>query len=139
MQVFSSVCLYLVLLYRKKRESFAVLSELSKVVDVSRVQQQSTHSSFLQLPHSCQFLEAVDLTRRPFIPTLAEVLGYARERVSSPMFCWRGNKEGGGTTYSAAAPMLSLAVSAVWSFGAVKSTEFPTPQVPSIQYNIGTY
>ena len=100
------------------------------MVGVTHIQ-QNIHSSFLQVPHRCQFLESVDLSRRPLVPSLEDVLRFSKERIASPVFAWRGGKAGGvGTTGSnAAAPMLSVAVSATWSFGIVKSTDFPNAQV----------
>ena len=122
--------LNLVCVCRKKREAFRVLSVLCEMVGVVRLQ-QTVHSSFLQQPHRCQFLESVDLSQRPLVPTLEDILQLCKEQTASAMFCWRGGKRAGVAASSsvAAAPSLSVAVSATWSFGVIKGTEFASLQV----------
>ena len=107
-----------------------MLSVLCEMVGVVRLQ-QTVHSSFLQQPHRCQFLESVDLSQRPLVPTLEDILQLCKEQTASAMFCWRGGKRAAVAASSsvAAAPSLSVAVSATWSFGVIKGTEFPSLQV----------
>ena len=89
--------------------------------------QHDVHSVVLSVPHSCQLLKGADLTSRAQIPTIADVLSCAREKVVSPLFCWRGQCEGASSVRGA--PGLSVAVSAVWSFGVVQSSGSPATQV----------
>ena len=113
--------------HRKKREAYSVLTQLCTMTGITRTQ-QDTHSSFLQVPHFCQFLEPANLSQRPLLPSLSHVIQYCRELASSVSFCWRGSsRERGGVASSSAS--LSVAVSATWSFGIVRSTDFPNPQV----------
>lgn len=122
---------------RRKREAFSVLTELCQMVGVMRIQ-QTVHSSFLQVPHRCQFLEPVDISRRPLVPTLKDVLQFAKEHTSSAMFCWRGSKEGamGASNSTTAGPLLNVAVSATWSYGRIRSTEFSNPQVNTMTSSV---
>lgn len=124
---------------RRKREAFSVLTELCQIVGVKRIH-QNIHSSFLQVPHLCQFLESVDLSQRPVVPTLKDILQFAKEHSSSAMFCWRGSKEGanGASNSTTAGPLLNVhvAVSARWSYGLVRSMEFSNPQVNSLTYSM---
>ena len=119
--------------FRKKREAFSVLSELCDTMEWTAVH-QDTHSSLLRQPHFCPYLSPVDLSLRPFLPTLHQLLESCRERVTGELFGWRGEKrerEGansaGGSCPTAHA--LSVAVSATWSFGVIQHTDFPNPQV----------
>ena len=114
------------LYHRRIRVCFAVFSELCKTVDMTPVEQH-IHSDFLQMPHSCQLLEPVDLSLRPQVSTLEELLSHARKQTDYPLFHWEGCREGAPSSSGTAA--LSVAVSATWSFGMIKSSDFPSPQV----------
>ena len=101
------------------------------MVELEKMKHNYPHTSFLREPHDCPFLDPVDLSHRPLVPSVKFLEESSRERASSGLFCWKGTKEGvgGSTAAAAAAPMLSVAVSATWSFGIVRSSEFPNPQV----------
>ena len=110
-----------------------MLVELCEMMEMMKIQ-HNPHSSFLREPHQCPFLDPVDLSHRPLVPTVQYVKEFCRDQVTSALFSWRGANVMGtsGTlapTTSPAAPLLSVAVSATWSFGIVKSTEFPNTQV----------
>ena len=115
---------------RKKREAFSVVRELCEMVGVARVH-QDPHSSLLTVPHSCPYVSPVNISLRPLPPTIQQLVQLCKERVGVESFSWRREKERGvaGGSVGPAAPALSVAVSATWSFGAVQHTDFHNPQV----------
>ena len=115
---------------RKKREAFSVVRELCEMVGVVRVH-QDPHSSLLTVPHLCPYVSPVDISLRPLLPTIQQLVQLCKGRVGVESFSWRGEKGRGvaGGSVGPAAPSLSVAVCATWSFGAVQHTDFPNPQV----------
>ena len=120
------------------RKAFAILSEISEMLNLTKIHQSSIQSHFLRVPHLCPSLDAVDMDQHPTVPTLSSVLSSVKEMSSSPEFRWESYGQGSSSSSSgvAAAPLLNVAVSAVWSFGVVKNSDFPTPQVLVLVYCI---
>ena len=105
-----------------------MLKAVCDIVGVARVN-LDPHSTFLREPHTCPHTTRVDISNRPLLPTLQQLLELCGKRAGSVEFVWG---EGGGEGCSGAGVSgggLSVAVSASWSCGLLRSAELGSPQV----------